>query len=88
MFDMGLLYNPREGYMRNFGDNKENIQLGEIKIQVDIFAAPGIEMADPEKEKELTASGRQVCSKICKVMRECVQRFDAGFRTLFDVVLA
>lgn len=83
MFDMGKLYNPREGYMRNFGENPENVQMGEIQIQVDIFAAAGIEMADPEKETELTASGRQVCSKVCQVMKECVKGLDGGFRTLF-----
>jgi len=34
MFDMGKLYNPREGYMTQFGTKPEDVQMGEITMVV------------------------------------------------------
>jgi hypothetical protein len=60
MFDIGKLYKPQEGYMLNFGKKPEDVQMGEIKMTVEIFAASGIRMEDPQKEPDLTQTGRQV----------------------------
>ena len=36
MFDIGKLYNPREGYMCHFGTKPEDVQKGEIEMKVGI----------------------------------------------------
>jgi len=59
LFDIGKLYKAQEGYMTNFGKNKEDIQLGQIEMRIEIFCASGIRLDDPELDEEITEQGRQ-----------------------------
>eukprot|EP00802_Teleaulax_amphioxeia_P003602 Tamp_03605.p1 GENE.Tamp_03605~~Tamp_03605.p1 ORF type:complete len:928 (+),score=215.99 Tamp_03605:206-2989(+) len=59
LFDMGLLYNWRKGYMLEYGENPEHLQSGYIEMKITIFAASGLKFDDPYLDDELTDSGRQ-----------------------------
>mmetsp|Transcript_42211 Transcript_42211/g.99025 ORF Transcript_42211/g.99025 Transcript_42211/m.99025 type:complete len:894 (+) Transcript_42211:165-2846(+) len=59
LFDIGKLYKFSEGYMTNFGKNKEDIQMGEISMRIEIFCASGIRLDEPDLDDEITQHGRQ-----------------------------
>uniref|UniRef100_A0A7S4PRR9 MATH domain-containing protein n=1 Tax=Guillardia theta TaxID=55529 RepID=A0A7S4PRR9_GUITH len=59
LFDIGKLYNWREGYMLEYGKNRERVQDGHITLEIIIFAASGLRLEEPQLEPELTLSGRQ-----------------------------
>ena len=59
LFDIGKLYNWREGYMLEFGENPEHVQNGTIEMKITIFAATGLQFDEPRLEEALTESGRQ-----------------------------
>lgn len=66
--------------MTQFGTLPEDVQKGEITMEVEIFAASGIRTDDPEKEPELTESGRQRTSWTLHNIKRLVEKIGANKR--------